>query len=157
MSLNTTQYLIKLLKNPENIMNNPMTLMDWWNSADRLFIENLRNYVERGTDQDLQNDYRLGLEQYPQIRNVVETYRHETIEHIPRMVQQVWNELGHGNWIPRDVALILCIQYMIDNTMRAARAGPNPPPLPPGGPTELDPPSAGPTGGKFNTYRLRIR
>jgi hypothetical protein len=156
MNVNIIQYLIKIFKHPKNTMDDPMTLANWWDKVNSDFLLYLGNYVRHGTDPQLHEDYHIALGRHPQIQNVVETYRHEQIEHIPRMGQQVWNELGHGDWISRDVALDFCIQYMIDNTMRVARAFPRPQRLGPP-PTVPDTLPTGPTGVRFKTHRLRIR
>ena len=131
-----------------------MTMADWWDLVNKDFLLYLNYYLRHGTDRELDEEYRIALGHSPQIRSVVEKYRHNHIQDIPAMGRQVWDELGHGDQNTRDTALNLCIQYMIDNSMRAARARPDRPRV---STSEPDAPSAGPTGGKFNTYRLRIR
>ena len=139
---------------------------DYTIRVNQLVVQYLSLFIEDGPNQEIDFHYRNLVQNYPQIQNVVETYRHQDIRRIYAMQEQVWNELHHGNFIAFTIALDLCIMYMVENTMREASAvlntappQPTEPDTPYAGPSQREPdaPSAGPTGGKFNTYRLRIR
>ena len=133
-------------------------MAEWWHKVNTTLTNALKKFTENGPNRYIDEEYNQALENYPQIRHVVRTYRDEHIQRIPEMGQKVWDELGDGDQLALEFALEFCIEYMVENTMRAARAGHNAPPPQPGAlPKGPDTPSAGPTGGRFKTYRLRIR
>ena len=121
-------------------------------------VENLVKFIQNGPNRDIEEEYQILLQHYPQIQNIVETHRHQDIRHIRTMQQQVWDELRHGDSVAFEFALEFCIEYMVENTMQEAKTILTPPPSQHNVPTtDPDEPTAGPTGGRFKTYRLRIR